>query len=134
MLVSNKKKRSISLYYYIMCCIFSVAVCRSLKVFHTFQATTHIRYQSMNSLAFPLSFLILMFTMFGCSMLCLFHFQEKKTPLSRTSSIENALISIDSAFDFLSEHQTMKPDKKTESINKEICASSWKILKKVRDL
>ena len=85
----------------------------------------------MNSLTFLFDFLTLAFALFD---VMLFQFQEKKKPLSRTSSIENALISIDSAFDFLSEHQTLKPDKETERIDKEICADSWKILKKVSDI
>lgn len=58
--------------------------------------------------------------------------QEKKEAVTRTSSIENALNSIDSAFDFLSEHQTMKPDKKkAKKNNNEVCPNSWKVFKKV---
>ena len=60
--------------------------------------------------------------------------QEKKEAVTRTSSIENALNSIDSAFDFLSEHQTMKPDKKkAKRNNNEVCPNSWKVFKKVGD-
>ncbi|XP_065051195.1 rho family-interacting cell polarization regulator 1-like [Rhopilema esculentum] len=56
--------------------------------------------------------------------------QEKKKPISRTESIENALNSIDSAFDFLSEHQTLKPDRPLVVTESRIYPGSWRILKK----
>ena len=59
----------------------------------------------------------------------LFLLQEKKTSLSRTASIENALDSIDNAFDFLADHQTMKPDTLLDEGRKEILPRKWNIFK-----